>query len=606
MQYLCALIQDLEQRPHIRGQLRFYPNDSLYALGGKYRYVEYRYRRSKRLHDVVSVEIDDALARTLDVAKNGATIDTLCAALTDDDITTEDARAYIEEIIRSQILKSDLDPQVVGDDALSVLIGKLSRLRNIPEIDDLEKIRALLTEIDSSPVGTTLASYPQITTLLDGLGVEYDPKYLFQTDMFKPVKSAVLSTRIVKGLERLIVFLSRISSQRNPATLSRFIEAFQNRYENSEVPLAHALDGELGLGYPVSASSGNGISPLVDDLVMPRRGSDTIDIKLSRTDRILLHKYVRCIRDQETTVMLTDEDFENTSFRNTLSPTFSVLCSLLDDGRIHVKSIGGACGGSLLGRFAHLDDELADLFREVCEKDGTEYPDAIVAEIAHLPESRVGNVASRPLTRDYTLHYLSNFDRHAEDITIEDLMLSVRGGRIVLRSKKYDKEVVPRLTCAHNHSSSTIPIYRFLCDLQYQGCVLSLRCDWNPQLFSDFDYLPRIQYENMILGRQMWRVKSHDIRMLAKASDEALLSEISEFRRAKRIPRHVVIPDFDNELYLDLCDIACLRMLVGTALKRPEIILEEFLFDVSNTVVRQGEDTYTNELIILFHKQDKA
>ncbi len=38
MQYLCALIQEIERDPNVREQLVYYPNDSLYEIGGKYRY----------------------------------------------------------------------------------------------------------------------------------------------------------------------------------------------------------------------------------------------------------------------------------------------------------------------------------------------------------------------------------------------------------------------------------------------------------------------------------------------------------------------------------------------------------------------------------------
>ena len=65
MQYLCALIQEIERDPNVREQLVYYPNDSLYEIGGKYRYVEYHYKKSQRQHTVASLEIDEALATLL-------------------------------------------------------------------------------------------------------------------------------------------------------------------------------------------------------------------------------------------------------------------------------------------------------------------------------------------------------------------------------------------------------------------------------------------------------------------------------------------------------------------------------------------------------------
>ena len=68
MQYLCALIQEIERMPEVRDRIAYYPNDSLYAIGGKYRYVEYRYVKSQRRHTVSSLEIDEALETLLRTA----------------------------------------------------------------------------------------------------------------------------------------------------------------------------------------------------------------------------------------------------------------------------------------------------------------------------------------------------------------------------------------------------------------------------------------------------------------------------------------------------------------------------------------------------------
>ena len=603
MQYLCALIQEIERDPNVREQLVYYPNDSLYEIGGKYRYIEYHYKKSQRQHTVASLEIDEALATLLNVATDGATIEQLVQALVDDEITTEQAHEYVIETIASQVLKSELDPCVVGEDVLDTLIGKLSRLQNVPILQPLRQIQELLNRIDAQPVGTTLPLYDEILSIVKNIGVGYEPKYLFQTDMFKPARRAQVDEKTVSRIARLIDFLAKITPPNEHPTLQNFIQAFQSRYEEAEVPLAVALDGELGLGYPVSSGSGD-VNPLINDLAFPVQYSNITTSHQSPADRVLFRKYIENARKGGHVVLLEDKDFEKLDYKHQFPDTIAVMCSLLDNDLINIKSIGGVCAANLLGRFCHIDESIMALVKEIADFEQRQTPDIIFAEISHLPESRIGNIASRPVFREHTLHYLSNCEHDGTDIPISDLMLSIRQGRLFLRSKKYDKEVVPRLTCAHNYSMSPIPIYRFLCDLQHQRITGGLSCGWSG-LLAAYDYLPRIQYKDIILSRELWRIKQEEVEGMDKLSDSELSVRFREFLQERQIPTEVIIPDSDNELYLDLEDTQCQRLLLEEIAKRKQIVLEEFLFRNDSGIVRRGKDRFTNEVIFAFHKNEQ-
>lgn len=603
MQYLCALIQEIERDPNVREQLVYYPNDSLYEIGGKYRYIEYHYKKSQRQHTVASLEIDEALATLLNVAIDGATIEQLVQALVDDEITTEQAHEYVIETIASQVLKSELDPCVVGEDVLDTLIGKLSRLQNVPILQPLRQIQVLLNRIDAQPVGTTLPLYDEILSIVKNIGVSYEPKYLFQTDMFKPVRRAQVDEKTVSRIARLIDFLAKITPPNEHPTLQNFIQAFQSRYEEAEVPLAVVLDGELGLGYPVSSGSGD-VNPLINDLAFPVQYSNITTSHQSPADRVLFRKYIENARKGGHVVLLEDKDFEKLDFRHQFPDTIAVMCNLLDNDLINIKSIGGVCAANLLGRFCHIDESIMALVKEIADFEQRQTPDVIFAEISHLPESRIGNIASRPVFREHTLHYLSNCEHDGTDIPISDLLLSIRQGRLFLRSKKYDKEVVPRLTCAHNYSMSPIPIYRFLCDLQHQRITGGLSCGWSG-LLAAYDYLPRIQYKDIILSRELWRIKQEEVEGMDKLSDSELTVRFREFLQERQIPTEVIIPDSDNELYLDLEDTQCQRLLLDEIAKRKQIVLEEFLFRNDSGIVRRGKDRFTNEVIFAFHKNEQ-
>ena len=488
-------------------------------------------------------------------------------------------------------------------DVLDTLIDKLSRLQNVPILQPLRQIQELLNRIDAQPVGTTLPLYDEILSIVKNIGVGYEPKYLFQTDMFKPVHRAQVDEKTVSRIVRLIDFLAKITPPNEHPTLQNFIQAFQSRYEEAEVPLAVALDGELGLGYPVSSGSGD-VNPLINDLVFPGRYSNAVTVTQTPADRILFEKYIENARKGGHVVLLEDKDFEKLDYKHQFPDTIAVMCSLLDNDLINIKSIGGVCAANLLGRFCHIDESIMALVKEIADFEQRQTPDVIFAEISHLPESRIGNIASRPVFREHTLHYLSNCEHDGTDIPISDLMLSIRQGRLFLRSKKYDKEVVPRLTCAHNYSMSPIPIYRFLCDLQHQRITGGLSCGWSG-LLAAYDYLPRIQYKDIILSRELWRIKQEEVEGMDKLSDSELSVRFREFLQKRQMPTEVVIPDSDNELYLNLEDTQCQRLLLEEIAKRKQIVLEEFLFRNDSGIVRRGKDRFTNEVIFAFHKNEQ-
>lgn len=601
MQYLCALIQQIERMPEVKCQLTYYPNDSLYKIGGKYRYIEYRYQKSQRQHEVISLEIDEPLETLLTAAAGGATVQELVDTLVTDDITAEDAEAYVYEVIDSQVLKSDLDPCVVGEDVLGTLIEKLSCLKEVDVLEPLCRIQSLLSRIDSLPVGTTLPIYAEITDLVKGIGVGYEAKFLFQTDMFKPVNDACVSKSVAKRLSELISFLSKVTVPGEMQVLSEFTRAFQERYEEREVPLAEVMDRELGIGYPRETSNSGDVSPLINDLGLPAQRGYITELRQTPLDKVLFRKYIDCIRNGDNAVQLTADDFKDFSFEHQLPDTISVMCSMVNPEQLYVSSVGGSCGANILGRFCHLDRDIKEFVEQVADFGQKNNPDLIYAEISHLPESRIGNIASRPAFRDYTLHYLSNCSHSESDIPVSDLMLSVRRGRLYLRSVKYNKEVVPRLTCAHNYSLSPIPVYRFLSDMQYQGKTGGLRCGWNGSI-AEMEYQPRIVYKDIILARQQWKVKQEEVAGFEKLSDEALLDHVKVLMAKRKLPERVIVPDADNELFLELSDVKCLRLLLSIISKRKGVVLEEFLFDPANAVVYQGSNRYTNEMIFVFHK----
>ena len=603
MNYICALIQQIERKKNIREQLRYYPNSSIYHVRDHLRYVECLYLARHRAHRITQVEISEYLIRVLSIAVDGALFSELASTLVDDEISIDVATDFIHELIDIQVLVSELEPAVTYVRPLNILIDKLKNLPNTDQqiIAILTEIETHLNTIDSQSIGITLTVYPEIIKNIEKTKVSAEIKYLFQTDMFKPVNHATLSQDIMKDIKQALTFLNKINSYSMRPTLSQFKDKFFKRYEELEMPLLFVLDNELGIGY---AGKGSGdISPLVDDLVIPNRQS-SFDVSHPSIQSILSQRYQKSFQE---TIELSDEDVKGVEASwDDFPPSFSVMCEILQDdeqGRsVYIKSVSGSSAANFLGRFCHLDKQILNHTLVITEKEAHLNSEVIFAEIVHLPESRLGNILLRPVLRPYEIPYLARPGVSGEFVlSPDDLYVSVKNNRIVLRSKRLNKEIVPRMSTAHNYSGpNSMPVYQFLCDLQHQNGRIGLWFNWNDSL----DYLPRVTYKNCILSQARWTVRAKEIKNLTGIKDDnELLQKVNEWKEVRNIPDRVLLADGDNELFVDMNSPLSIRAWLFVVKKRPVFRLEEFLFDPATAIINSIEGTFINEFIFAFYRE---
>jgi len=184
-------------------------------------------------------------------------------------------------------------------------------------------------------------------------------------------------------------------------------------------------------------------------------------------------------------------------------------------------------------------------------------------------------------------------------IPINDLYLKVVNGRIVVLSKKYNTEVVFRLDNAHNYSNSSLPIYRFLCDIQNQGSLKGMYFSWGRIPQENF-FTPRATYKNCILALATWHISKKMVKDIfdSKPFSERKIKLFAFFQKHK-IPKKILFTESDNELYIDLNKPDHIEMFLDLIEKRSEFILKEFIFDSNKSVVIDKDDnSYTNEIVL--------
>ncbi len=613
MQYIGNIIAELEKNNEVRETIRYYVNNSAYFVANTIRYIEYTSGNSNnKKYKISSIEIDDYVQLILDNSKNGTTVGDLTYLFENVGISYDAATDYINQIIDSQLLTSELNPVITGEDPLEFLIKKLYKIKPIENrlFCALQRIKSMLANLDKYFIGERLNIYTEIIEEIKKVNIKFDKKYLFQTDLSISNINNTLNDSFADILEEGINLLNKLSANETSSNIKEFINVFYNRYQDAEIPLLHALDTDIGVGYIQNKSEDN--TPLVDDLANINTNQDAFvnNVKFNKVERLLLKKYIESIKERRRIIEVFDEDVkEFKSNWNDLPITFSAMARIVwveGKYKIILDSVGGSSAMNLFSRFSANDDELNNLTYKIAEYEEVLSKDSIVAEIVHLPENRVGNVLFHPTFRKFEIPYLSQsmLDKEKQ-IPLDDLMISIRNNKIILRSKKYNKEVKPYLSNAHNFEYKALPVYQFLAELQTQTLRDSIFFNWN--FAKEIDFIPRITYKDIILSLACWRFNREEVNKILKLNDDKkILEYFTSLQIKKGIPNEVTISEGDNELYIDLRNITHLKILISLIKSSNSFILQEYLFDNNKSIVTDAYGKpYANEIIFSFYKNEK-
>jgi thiopeptide-type bacteriocin biosynthesis protein len=618
MDYLFALCEDLGRDPALRRELLYRPNSSLYEAAGRLRYAEARLVRKVRSHHLVAVDrneyLDAALARAAGGARLAEIAATLVAADPDGEITREEAESFVHELIDSQILVSDLSPPVTGPEAMHDLVDRLETLPGEAGAR-LAEARDALAALDAAGPGANPERYREIARGLEALPTTVELNRLFQLDMVKPAAAPSLGAAVLAEMERGLDLLRRTANRR-PDLLEKFRNDFGERYgEGREVPLVEALDEEIGIGFEKSADAGAEASPLLHGLAIgPGAGAGAdAGVTWGARESHLLSLLAEALAAGAREIEITPADVERLAAADKSEPppladAFQVMATLaaaseeaLDAGdfRLLFGSAVGPSGARLLGRFCHADPELARAVGEHLRAEEALAPHAVFAEIVHLPQGRIGNILSRPVLRDYEIPFLGRSGAPPErQIPVTDLTVTVLGQRIVLRSRRLGREVVPRLTSAHNYRRGSLGVYRFLCMLQNQGLQGGAMWSWGP--LDNAPFLPRVTAGRLVLARAAWWMSGAEIGELVKEKGAARFAAVRAWRDRRRLPRLALLADADNELLIDFDNALAVDTFLDVVDGRDRARLFELFPEPESLCARGPEGRFVHELVVPF------
>ncbi len=611
----------------LRRTLKFYSNNTVYEFGNKFRYVEFTIKAGEKLYNLSSFDKNLYIISILEVGKVGLEYSQFVEHLVHQDISIEEAEEFIDELIDSRILLSELEPHMTGIE-YSDQIYKFIERQNSQKYSDseiskfynksyhiLSSIHERTYSIYNNTQKVNVDVYKDVIYLAQQLDTKYEVKHHIQIDSscFSIENGATLSEELYKQIIDGVTLVSRFATHGSSGTYLEFKRKFTEKYGDRFIKLSEALDPEGGLGYGNTNNDMLDITPFIDDLPVGTKEMNTRKVIPWDTKKhnLILKKIIEAEKNAKLSIEFTTSEIESLTPKvNLLPPTFNAFVSISyeDENKpmIYFHQVGSSSATCLIGRFGFLDSKINSLIQDISQSESDYYSGKIVAEINHLSESRAGNVMLRPKNRSHEICYLTKSNICEEGkIEISDLYLTIRNGKFILFSKALNKEIVPRLSNAHNFHKDTLPVYKFLCDLQedesdgYLGLVTDLGA------ISDLvNFIPRLTYKNYIIWPAHWYIETELIRRFIDLPDAEFKSAMSDFFKAKNIPEWFLLTNRENDYFVNINDIFSLRAFFDEIKDSSRFAVKESLNKPnSKFLVANQNGNYLHELIVPLHRE---
>jgi class I lanthipeptide synthase len=610
--YLVTLTEELRRIPEVAMALRYSPNSSLHRAGNAWHYVESRIASGTRTHHLVRVESDAYLETVLARSRGEATISELVEALRQVEISDKDAAAYVQQVIDSNILESTLAPLLTGPPPLDDIILQLETIPGMNQVfETLRTVRSRLAVLDEAGIGASPEQYNRITPLLRSLPAQPDLAHLYQVDIIKPVCKAVLTKPVIDELIRGATILSRLGRSGDDAFVD-FRRSFSERYGDALVPLVEALDGGSGVGFGRAKADA---SPLIRGIQLDPE-EKAARHKFRPFHSVLIRKVTECLAQGKTELELEFSDLPDGE-TVTLPDSFALDATLIMEGndiadpggfQLHLRGGAGPDGARYWGRFCHSDSRLAHCIQDYLQQEEALNPEAVYAEIVHLPEGRLGlgNVLCRPVLRKYEIVYMGRSGAPLDgQLPITDLLVALEHDQIVLYSRRLARRIIPRLTNAHNFTLPGLdPVYQFLCLLQMQNLVRVPSFSWGP--LDELEFLPRVRMGRLILATAQWRLTEDEVKTLCRLDRCQFFFALQELRHRRRLPRWIALEEADHILTVDLDNVLSVDAF-GHVLKRQSAaILREIVPAPEHQSVIGPEGRFCHELHVPFVRKHRG
>ncbi|MGM9474828.1 thiopeptide-type bacteriocin biosynthesis protein [Pedobacter sp. GSP4] len=514
-----------------------FSNSSYYYTADSIRYIAC----TDGMFELAELDHDDNVKKILDACLSPIRLNDLVEALSLDEAEKEILFGLLLDMHQLQLIFTNYDPNIIGDDYFERL---------------------------------GMASAGAL------------PKYLIAQ---RNVSSGNIDEGILQSISPLIKLIQSFLPAKDRDALSQFTARFKKKFEDQEVPLLLALDPEMGVGYDELEQAGQN-----DDFIAALNNKPAKKtVELEALKNLLEESLSPQGFEKGKAISLNRFSLQPNEQPAPLPNSFSLIMSVQDE-LIFTEQIGGATANALSGRFTMADEAVENYVKSIADIEQQANPEVLFFDVAYMVEATVDNVNRRKLVYKQQLSIL-NFDTSAQPLSLNDIQLSVRGSEIVLRSKRLNKRLMPRMASAYNYIRSDLSVFRLLCDLQFQGLHTNLSFPLDA-LFPDLDYYPRLQYHNIVLSRSKWKVQKEDLLIADK--------KFFSIAQCRSYLQNIGVSDYfkagmsDQTLCFELQKDEDISAFLQYMQKQKSLYLEEANVPVNSLVVDEQSKPYLAQFIL--------
>ncbi|WP_343566269.1 thiopeptide-type bacteriocin biosynthesis protein [Sphingobacterium sp.] len=469
--------------------------------------------------------------------------------------------------------------EILSDCRLPVSLIKLREKDNwspvkLEMIRQLIALQLLMTDLHPNIIGEDYFFRNGISNDLVA------PQYIIAE---KKVLSGYPCAEALKSLPELIKLMGTLVKPYESPLLDTFKKEFSRRFEGRCMPLMKILDPQIGINI-------TGNEELLEENQLAAKWSRRKSVPNNDNQKVVDTLLLSIEGDNALDLGVLKNRFDYG--QGNLPNSIGVLCSVID-GQVILDSIGGATAIAPMGRYTIVSESVKNLCKDLAALEQQANPDVLFFDIAYVPEYNAENINRREQIYPLQISIL-NYDTNQSQLTIDDIYVTVESEEIILFSKRLSKRIIPRLATAYNFNRSDLPLFRFLCELQFQGLKANLGFNL-PDLIPDQIRYPRVQFENIILSSARWKITHADY---TAHIEQDPANTLKSYLQKANFGRYVLTRTEDRTMTFDTESEADLDELLYILKKFSSFYIEEGFIPNDSVVVDKVGKPYAHQLSI--------